>query len=529
MNPVDLTACVSGRNSIAKLSTECNRLRSRVCIYWGFGVDTVVSYQVDTHGASSNESPKYSVLANMVPILVALPVFIALAFLVYFVSKACTTMRIKLQKQREEALLICRLRRYWLNLRQRHGEDRLSRMPDEWRSSILSIENGTGKQLHTQLTDISKKIEGLASKWPCCRPRGRELKKSLSKYLDDEVEPFFAQLHKMHKECLLRDPEGEAGERHTANGVVFPENTTELFKEIMLLVRDLDNLFKASYNQRFALRVTHLGLPAWNEWVANELPKLIPNPRRAIKQNTSRLFELYFQAAEVHSYYNSVFKRLAKQTKAEWYPSPLKKIFRILEKAEQLRHGDFDCTEVFDVVRGTLVYDRMDDCEGGLLMGVRALFASSQFQVVRAKDRFNNPTSACWRDFLINGRMVCIDGTVEDHIVEVQFHQKDLREERKNVGGHFIYKRTRALFEACELACGSKARELLRELHLNTEEEEEEIGPGKIQSRSLSRTYLASALGNAGAPSRDVSHYSVITCLLFRTTKCYDKTELSSD
>merc|ERR1711934_474727 len=51
------------------------------------------------------------------------------------------------------------------------------------------------------------------------------------------------------------------------------------------------------------------------------------------------------------------------------------------------------------------------------------------------------------------------------HIVEVQLHQKDLREERMNVGGHFIYQRHRALFEACEKACGDDAGAKLADLH----------------------------------------------------------------
>ena len=123
MNPVDLTEYVSGRNLIAKLLTECNRLRSRVCISWFFKVGTAVSYQVDTRGVKNepNETPKDTVMTTVMTILVALPVFIAVAFLVYFVSKTCTDRRIKLRKQRQEALLIHRLRRYWLHLRQRDG------------------------------------------------------------------------------------------------------------------------------------------------------------------------------------------------------------------------------------------------------------------------------------------------------------------------------------------------------------------------------------------------------------------------
>ena len=235
--------------------------------------------------------------------------------------------------------------------------------------------------------------------------------------------------------------------------------------QVMRLLRHLDNLFEASYNQLFKLTVTNFGLTAWTTWVENELPKLMPYGV-VLAQNTPHVFQLYRQAAEVKSFYDQVFRRLARETNAEWQPSPLKKMFRILEKADQLHHGDFDCSKIFDVVRGTLVYKRMDDRPGGVLMGVQALFACSRFQVVRVKDRFNNPTSACWRDVLINGRLVARDGSIYSHIVEVQFHQKDLRRERTMVGGHFMYERHRALFEACEQACGSEqASATLKRLH----------------------------------------------------------------
>merc|ERR1719198_2389712 len=216
----------------------------------------------------------------------------------------------------------------------------------------------------------------------------------------------------------------------------------------------------------------------------NQLPQLMPKqvtltqstphlfelmPKQVtLTQSTPHLLELYRQAAKVQSYYNKVCARIAKQTKALWYPAPLKKIFRILEKAQHVRRGDsvfFDCTRIFDVVRGTLIYRKLGDEPDGVLCGIRALFDCPQLQIIRVKDRFNNPTSACWRDALFNARMVSSQGTIDSHIVEIQLHQWDLREERMNVGGHFIYERHRALFEACEEAHGSEVSAKLKDLH----------------------------------------------------------------
>ena len=235
----------------------------------------------------------------------------------------------------------------------------------------------------------------------------------------------------------------------------------------MLLLRDLDNMFKASYNQRYDLRILHEEREAYAEWMKQQLPQLMPKQIH-LAQNTPHLFELYRQAAQVYSYYNQVCTRIAKQTNALWYPAPLKKIFRILEKAQHVPRGDsvfFDCTRIFDIVRGTLIYHKLGDEPGGVLRGIRALFDCTELQIIRVKDRFNNPTSACWRDALFNARMVSSQGTINSHIVEIQLHQYDLREERMNVGGHFIYERHRALFEACEKAHGSEASVKLKDLH----------------------------------------------------------------
>ena len=242
--------------------------------------------------------------------------------------------------------------------------------------------------------------------------------------------------------------------------VKWPENTTRLFRQVMRLIRNLDGLFARSYNQTFELRVVDNGLVDWTRWVTNATPK-----NAILAQNTSDLFTLYCQAARSLSDYDKLFSRLAQKTNGEWHLGNLKSIFRILEKAKLLQHGDFDCSKIFDIVRGKIVYDTMLDVPGGLMYGVRTLCTSQGFQVIRIKDRFNQPTSGCWRDVLVNGRMISPGGIIQSHIVEVQFHLKALGEERQKVGGHYIYERQRALLEACELVAGDEALEILRTLH----------------------------------------------------------------
>merc|ERR1719174_3333606 len=124
--------------------------------------------------------------------------------------------------------------------------------------------------------------------------------------------------------------------------------------------------------------------------MGSRLPELMPlhSPGSfALTQNTPYIFDLYRQAAEVHSYFNTVCERIARETKATWYPAPLKKLFRMLEKAEHVqgngRQQDsmfFDCSRIFDIVRGTLVYDTLGDQPGGVLCGIHALFKCGKFQ-----------------------------------------------------------------------------------------------------------------------------------------------------
>ena len=369
--------------------------------------------------------------------------------------------------------LLERLEKNWSNALQRKGVDGLEAMPTEWKSAIITKKSPEGKELEEQLIDMANQIMLAASR---ANPGKRTLVRNhVSKFIEQSVAPFFAARCKMYRQALL------------ANPFLSPRSikqTTELFKQIMFLLYDLDNMFKRSYQQRFDLRVVS-EMDKWNEWARqNEQESRATD----LKQNTSDLFSLYCEAAKIHSCYNAFFKRLAKKTGAEWVPAKLKKIFRILEKAvlqkaesdiamhtkggafatEEVKKdvdhavGNFDCRKVFDIVRGTLVYHTLTEGGDCLLGGVRALYESKDFQVLRLKDRFNNPTSACWRDVLVNGRMVANDGTVLSHIVEVQFHQSDLRQERLMVAGHHIYERHRALQEACEIACGEAITDGMR-------------------------------------------------------------------
>ena len=428
-------------------------------------------------------------------IIVVLVVLFVGCLVTCFTYRSCERWRRKLEKAREKQHLLARLKKNWSELLDSEWVDDLSKMPEEWKSGIVPVRSETGAALNKQLQSIAKQIITISTRPQCCGGHRRHarllsLKTKLQELIDKEIAPFFASRDDMYRRQLICVPKSGPSTKSDKKSVTqkttkrkrsranqkermsegqrpWPTNSNELLRQIMLLLRDLDNMFKASYNQRYDLRILHEDRKAYAEWMEHQLPQLMPE-KIVMAQSTPHLFELYRQAAQVHSYYNTVCARIAKQTKALWYPAPLKKIFRILEKAKHVQRDDsvfFDCTRIFDIVRGTLIYRKLGDEPGGVLCGIRALFDCTQLEIVRVKDRFNNPTSACWRDALFNARMVSSQGTIDSHIVEIQLHQWDLREERMNVGGHFIYERHRALFEACEKAYGSEASLKLKDLH----------------------------------------------------------------
>ena len=382
----------------------------------------------------------------------------------------------KEQEEREKQMLE-RLQINWSNSMNSFGVGGLSHMPPEWRadddcSGIVPKYSEGGQEINKKLAEVSVEIMKL-SRRRNQHVRLSALKQQLRDFMDHEVTDFFTRREDMYRRFLRHDGPHTSETEMFEYDVPWPENATPLFRQIMFLIATLDSMFKNSYIQRFKLCVKHTGMPAWTAWVETQLPKLMRHDT-VMTQTTSNLFDLYLQAAKVHKYYIAFFERLAKETKATWKaatgPKSLKNMFRALQKsggATSGGHSDgvFDCSTIFDIVRGTLVYKTMGDEDGGVLRAVRALFNSAHFQVVRIKDRFNKPTLALWRDVLINGRMIQADGTVISHIVEVQFHQEDLHEERSDVGGHFMYQRSRSLSEACKSVFGeSFVMEKLKDL-----------------------------------------------------------------
>ena len=97
---------------------------------------------------------------------------------------------------------------------------------------------------------------------------------------------------------------------------------------------------------------------------------------------------------------------------------------------------------VCDIVRGLF------DCHdvAALSRVLRALAAANghEIEILRVKNRFANPTSGGWRDFLVNFRLKNDPG---GHVCEVQISHQRLMLVRSEMGGHGDYNIFRAALE----------------------------------------------------------------------------------
>merc|ERR1712167_117034 len=116
-----------------------------------------------------------------------------------------------------------------------------------------------------------------------------------------------------------------------------------------------------------------------------------------------------------------------------------------------------DC--VLDVVRGSLLFDNMEDMATCLKM----IDASKSVNIVRIKNRFAHPTDGGWRDCLLNITFVNQNDTTINNdahkilpcvICEVQLIHRNLMLARKGMAGHNDYTTYRSgveLQEACNV------------------------------------------------------------------------------
>jgi len=223
--------------------------------------------------------------------------------------------------------------------------------------------------------------------------------------------------------------------------------------QVSTLLSNLSDLYVGAYDGIFQTQVESgdkEGFDAFTAAADTACARLADQPK--LRQSHLELEVVYRSALTVRPRYNILCKKIAKATGGRFLPAPLKGLFRALEKSAMRMNPEnrFNCDNVYDVVRGALVFIDM----AGVQRGLEAV--CDAFDVMRIKNRFL-PTgqaggSGGWRDVVINGRL---KNDPTKHVLEVQIHLQCLLDVRKKLGGHFVYAIYRSLSEALEVCDGN--------------------------------------------------------------------------
>lgn len=295
----------------------------------------------------------------------------------------------------------------------------LKSLPSWWREYIVPSHDPKASSTVKELLSLETVMK-----------TGKTNRAEMARVLEN-VKIFFTQRVAQYKANLCQNPSA--------------------LNEICALTKLLDKTYRQGYDGIFRARVLEAdsqGLEAWTAFAR----KSEIFQRGRIKQSTTDLAQCYEDAIRIFDDYVEVGRRVGKETGTTFQVAPLKHCFRAFEKIA-LRHDAKDryqCDNVYDVVRGALVYSNMD----GVLRGVKALLDCKDLCIVRVKDRFSpgRETSGGWRDVVVSAYLQ--SDRDRKHVVEIQIHHKDLLLIRKNLGGHHVYSMFRSLIEALEVVFG---------------------------------------------------------------------------
>ena len=308
---------------------------------------------------------------------------------------------------------------------QSSGVDCLSALPAEWRDEVVP-----------KCRTDSVSLECVATLDDCMasfRSQGRFIlddKTTFDQTMTSVIKPFWRDVISMY-ETALESPAA--------------------LKQVHKLLAVLAELYETAYDGIFLTQVQDgdpEGFAAFNRAMEEEVFRFLDGGQ--VRQQTTDIEILYDNAIAVRPEYNRLCEEIASSTGGEFKVAPLKHVFRAIEKtamrADKSRR--FECSNVYDVVRGALVYETMTEVRAGLKE------VCDKFDVVRIKNRFfsvgDAASSGGWRDLVVNMR---VKGDRAKHVVEVQIQLKCLLRVRSSLGGHFIYAKYRALAEALEV-CG---------------------------------------------------------------------------
>ncbi len=227
----------------------------------------------------------------------------------------------------------------------------------------------------------------------------------------------FVDLAKLAPELIeIRKLKGEALEQFVSK---FNQNHPEGFQNKALKVLTSDSEQVIAFDEAGRLKAY-----SHSEWVeATETLKVAhekllqrPGVRGTLDQNLYRLRE---EAKLSNGILKDVMDEVAGKSNGHVKQGTIKGMERSRFKATTDYLGNTN--EVTDLIRGTIVYDSLDD----LYRGIDALKESDGVKQIRIKDRVGNPLGEPplgmgYRDMLLNVRLK------NGHVAEIQLHIKQM-------------------------------------------------------------------------------------------------------
>ena len=155
----------------------------------------------------------------------------------------------------------------------------------------------------------------------------------------------------------------------------------------------------------------------------------------ASTQNTDNLNKLYESAQKTNKELENMTEDFAKETggKPGIRPKEINGGLKSRERAIEKINSDYngDASKLVDIAGSKVVYENLDDLYAALEK------FSQKYEIVKFKDRIQNPTPTGYRDILMNVRMK------NGHIVEFRLHLKAMDEAADK--SHKIYQEQRSL------------------------------------------------------------------------------------
>jgi len=330
--------------------------------------------------------------------------------------------RMKMNKERQKkAMKVTGQKQFQLYLH-KPGVDGLSALPDAWRDEVVPKDrtDPRAQKCWGELNDFMTSFNDTGRFCSDYSP-------AFANTMEAAVKPFWRHVIEMYAQAL---------------------SSPKALTQVRTLLSQLSELYETAYDGIFRTQVQDGDADAFNIFQKQIVEIMESTNTTHISQPTTDIEILYDSAHAAYPQYNRICADIAEKTGGQFTPAPIKHVYRAIEKTA-LRPDEtnrFECTNVYDVVRGALVYDTISE----VLVGLQEV--CKRFIVVRIKNRFvpvgKASLSGGWRDVVVNMR---IKGDRSKHVLEVQIHMSSLLKVRSSLGGHFIYAKYRALSEALEV------------------------------------------------------------------------------